>query len=235
MLTDAHAGSLPPNRFWGKVLSTLPVVMLGTAQAMCIQETTAFMDGTTLAVVGDNGSRRASLGTIKVHRMNGSDCYDLNLAKGAPRNCGNQNTPNLLVEQPSSCRLDFLEVSGDPAMAWIAGGRYVRQRMPAIPTHFYDDKYVHGIHCDEPLLPSPSATFEQCHGIVARVAALTDYARTPRPASPQARDCSEQSDARGRLVRPQSRLPAGQKPKAKETWQCWRPALPRSIEGNDDV
>jgi hypothetical protein len=176
MLAEAHAGSLPPNRFWGKVLSTLPVVMVGTAQAMCIQETAAFMDGTALAVVGESGSRRASLGTIKVHRVNGSDCYDLNLEKGAPHNCGNQSTPNLLVEQPSSCRLDFQEVRGDPAKAWIAAGRFVRTRMPAIPTHFYDDKYVYGIHCDEPLLPGPSATFEQCHDIVARVAALTDNA-----------------------------------------------------------
>jgi hypothetical protein len=175
-LTEAQAGSLPANRFWGKVLGTLPVVMVGTAQAMCIQETTAFMDGTTLVVAGGAGSRRASLGTIQVHRVNGSDCYDLNLEKGAPRNCGNQNTPNLLVEQPSSCRLDFLEVSGDADKAWIAAGRFVRERMPAIPTHFYDDQYVYGIHCDEPLLPAPSATFEQCHDIVARVAALTDHA-----------------------------------------------------------
>lgn len=176
ILTQAHAGSLPPNRFWGPVLSTLPVVMVGTAHAMCVQETTAFMDGTTLAVVGDEGSRRASLGTIKVHRVNGSDCYDLNLEKGAPRNCGNQSTPNLLVEQPSSCRLDFLPVDGDPAKAWMAAGRFMRERMPAIPSHFYDDKYVYGIHCDEPLLPAPSGTFEQCREIVAKVAELTDHA-----------------------------------------------------------
>ena len=48
MLAEAHAGTLPPNRFWGKVLSTLPVVMVGTARALCVQETTSFMDGTTL-------------------------------------------------------------------------------------------------------------------------------------------------------------------------------------------
>ena len=49
----------------------------------------------------------AAMGTIKVHRVNGSACYDLNLEHGAPRNCGNQNTPNLLIDQKSSCRLDF--------------------------------------------------------------------------------------------------------------------------------
>ncbi len=178
MLHQAHAGSLSPNRFWGQVLGTLPIVMVGTAQALCVQETTAYMDGTILAVTGDAGSRRASMGTLKIHRVNGSACYDLNLENGAPRNCGNQNTLNLLVEQPSSCRLDFMSVTGDPAKAWIAAGRLVRQRMPAIPTHFYDDKYVYGIRCDEPRFPVPSATFEQCHEIVQRVSNLID--RSPQ-------------------------------------------------------
>jgi len=176
MLSQAHAGSLPPNRFWGRVLGTLPVVMVGTAKALCVQETTSYMDGTTLGVTGETGERRASLGTIKVHRVNGSDCYDLNLERGAPLNCGNQNTLNLLVGQASSCRLDFLAVTGDPAKAWIAAGESVRRRMPAIPTHFYDDKYVYGIRCDEPLYPAASATFEQCQEIIRRVHALTDGA-----------------------------------------------------------
>lgn len=176
LLTEARAATLPPNRFWGKVLGTLPVVMLGTGQAMCVQETTAFMDGTTLSVDGAPGSRRAAMGTVEVHRVNGSACYDLNLLRGAPLNCGNQNTPNLLVEQASACRLDFLPVTGDPRKAWIAAGKLVRSRMPEIPTHFYDDKYVYGIHCDAPSFPQPSATFEQCRKIVERVAALTDHA-----------------------------------------------------------
>ena len=174
MLAQAQAASLPPNRFWGKILGTLPVVMTGTARALCVQETTSYMDGTTLAVTGAAGSRRASMGTIKIHRVNGSACYDLNLEHGAPLNCGNRSTPNLLVNQPSSCRLDFLTVAGDPAKAWIAAGQMVRKRMPAIPTHFYDDKYVYGIRCDEPRFSAPSATFEQCHEIVQRVSNLID-------------------------------------------------------------
>lgn len=176
LLSAAKPGNLPLNRFWGNVQGTLPVVMVGTARMLCVQETTACMDGTLLSVAGDSGSRRASLGTVKVHRVNGSACYDLNLGKGAPLNCGNQSTPNLLVEEASSCRLDFMAVTGDPSKAWIAAGQVVRGRMPAIPTHFYDDRYVYGIHCDEPLFPAPSATFEQCREVVARVAALTDNA-----------------------------------------------------------
>jgi hypothetical protein len=174
MLSQTKPGSLPLNNFWGNVQGTLPIVMVGTAHALCVQETTSYMDGTLLQVSGENGSRRASIGTDKVHRVNGGACYDLNLGRGMPRNCGNQNTPNLLVEQPSSCRLDFAAVTGDPARAWIAAGKLVRNRMPKIPTDFYNDKYVYGIRCDEPRFPAPSATFDQCGEIIRRVAALID-------------------------------------------------------------
>lgn len=175
MLSSARPGHLPLNRFWGNVQGTLPVVMVGTANALCVQETTAFMDGTLLSVVGAEGVRRASLGTDKVHRVNGGACYDLNLARGKPLNCGNPNTPNLLVEQPSSCRLDFLPITGDPAKAWIVAGKLVRNRMPEMPSAFYNDKYVYGILCDQPLFAEPSATFAQCGEIIGRIAALTDH------------------------------------------------------------
>ena len=101
MLRDATVGALAPNQFWGNVCGSLPLVIIGTSRVMCVQETTAFMDGTSLVVAGENGKRRASLGTSKTYRVNGGDCYDLNLAKGMPRNCGTATTPNLLVEQKS--------------------------------------------------------------------------------------------------------------------------------------
>src|SRR5579884_2200309 len=123
-LSEAKAASLPPNRFWGKVLATLPVVMVGTDKAICVQEVTAFMDGTALEVTGTDGHRRASLGTIQTYRVNGSSCYDLNLdeAGGNPRNCGTNKTPNLLIGQKSSCRLDFIsDVDGDGTVDWLDG------------------------------------------------------------------------------------------------------------------
>jgi hypothetical protein len=176
MLRHATAGALVPNQFWGNVSGSLPVVMVGTATAMCVQETTAFMDGTSLTVTGESGMRRASIGTSKTHRVNGGDCYDLNLAKGLPRNCGTAGTPNLLVEQKSSCRLDFLQVKGDAKDAWLDGAKLVRGRMPAIPSNLYHDKYVFGIRCDEPLFPKPSATFAECEQLIRDVHHLTDGA-----------------------------------------------------------
>lgn len=176
MLQSATEGALAPNQFWGNVCGSLPVVMLGTAKAMCVQETTAFMDGTLLMVAGENGKRRASIGTSKTYRVNGGACYDLNLAKGMPRNCGVPITPNILVEQKSSCRLDFLPVVGDPKKAWLAGAKMVRSRMPAIRSNLYHDKYVFGIRCDEPLYPKPSATFAECEQLINDVHNLTDGA-----------------------------------------------------------
>lgn len=175
-LRDATPASLKPNTFWGNVLATLPVVMVGTDGLICVQETIAFMDGTALSINGEAGKRRASLGTIKTHRVNGSLCYDMNTGPGTPRNCGNKQSPNLLIEQESSCRLDFLSRHDEePPLTWLDGAKLVRKRMPAIPNHLYDDAFVYGIRCDEPSYPKPASTFEQCEQLIHQVAELTDY------------------------------------------------------------
>lgn len=176
-LKEAKAASLPPNRFWGNVLASLPVVMVGTDRAACVQEVTAFMDGTTLEVTGGEGHRRASLGTIQTYRVNGSGCYDLNLdPANNPLNCGANKTPNLLIGQKPSCRLDFVtDIDSDGKVDWLDGAKLVRKRMPPIPTRYYGDKHVYGIHCDEPNYAKPGATFAECKELIAKVAALTDY------------------------------------------------------------
>lgn len=174
MLADAKAATLPPNRFWGFINGALPVNMVGTGALMCVQETTAFMDTTAVAVTGTAGNRRASIGSGRVHRVNGSACYDLNLGTGVPLNCGVAATPNLLVEDTPSCRLDFLPVSGDKQSAWIKAGKMIRERMPAIPNGFYHDKYMYGIRCDEPRFPQPMSTFAQCEQLIGEIAELTD-------------------------------------------------------------
>ena len=174
-LKEAKAGHLAPNSFWGEINGVLPVIMAGHSGAVCVQETTAFMDGTLQSVVGEGPNRRVSLGTMKVHRVDGSACYDMNLGKGVPKSCGNKMTPNLLVEQKSACRLDFLEPTAKTKpLTWIDGAKLVRARMPAIPNHFYDDKFIYGIRTDEPKFPKPSATFERCEEIIREIHALTD-------------------------------------------------------------
>lgn len=175
-LKSANAGSLKPNTFWGNAAATLPVVMVGTDRVLCVQETTAFMDGTELNVVGQSGRRRASIGTTKTHRVNGNLCYDMNTGSGTPRNCGNNQTPDLLIEQESTCRLDFIAAPDDrTSVSWLEGAKLVRSRMPAIPNHLYDDAFIYGIRCDEPSFPKPASTFEQCEQLIKQIAELTDY------------------------------------------------------------
>jgi hypothetical protein len=171
-LRQAKTGQLAPNTFWGDVAATLPVVMLGTDHALCIQEVTAFMDGTALSVTEADGQRRAYMGTVQTHRVNGSLCYDMNTGKDRPRVCGNKQAPNLLIEQKSACRLDFI-AANNKKLDWMSGASLVRERVPKIPTHYYDNKFVYGIHCDEPTFEKPGATFAQCEELIRRVATLT--------------------------------------------------------------
>ncbi|MGH9529276.1 MAG: hypothetical protein ACRD2S_05075, partial [Terriglobales bacterium] len=171
-LKEATPGQLASNRFWGNVSATLPVVMLGTGRTLCVQEVTAFMDGTELEVVGANGHRRASIGTTQTHRVNGSLCYDMNTGTGTPFACGNRQTPNLPVEQKPSCRLDFI-AAPDGGVDWMTGAKSIRDRMPGIPTHYYDNKLIYGIHCDEPHFEKPRATFAQCEELIRTISALT--------------------------------------------------------------
>ncbi|MGH9600651.1 MAG: endo-alpha-N-acetylgalactosaminidase family protein, partial [Terracidiphilus sp.] len=174
MLDEATPGTLPPNSFWGRIHGTMPIAMVGTDRLLCLQETTALMDTTEVTVTGSKPGRRASIGSGRVHRVNGGDCYDLNLGRGAPNNCGNETTPNLLVDETPACRLDFMPVACDPRNAWLAAGKMVRDRMPDIPRPFYHDKYMYGVFCDLPNRPKPPSTFAQCEQLIADIAGLTD-------------------------------------------------------------
>jgi Endo-alpha-N-acetylgalactosaminidase len=176
-LADSKPGHLPENRFWGGVSATLPVVMIGTGKALCVEEVTAFMDTTELAVSGDPGHRRAMLGTVKVYRVNGSLSYDTNTGPGTPRIAGNARTPNLLVGERPLCRLDFTgDLDGNGSVDWLDGAKLVRARMPEIPTHYYDDRLMYMIRCDQPKWPAPGATFDQSRALIHQIAALTDGA-----------------------------------------------------------
>ena len=176
-LSQAEPGRLPENRFWGRVAATLPVVMIGTEKALCVEEVKAFMDTTDLAVDGDAGHRRAALGSDKVYRVNGSLSYDMNLPKGEPRISGNDRTPNLLVGQRPICRLDFIAAGpGQPDLTWLDGAKLVAARMPPIPTHYYDDKLMIMAMADSPAFPEPHMTFAQADQAIRRLAALTAYA-----------------------------------------------------------
>ncbi|SEG69086.1 hypothetical protein SAMN05421819_4309 [Bryocella elongata] len=171
-LAQAKAGKLAPNSFWGEIHAVLPIIMAGHSGAICVQETTAFMDGTLLAVTGNAPRLAATLGTLQQHRVDGSGCYNMNLGRTVPNTCGNDQTLNLLIEDPSSVRFDFLAPTGAP-LGWVDGAKLVRGRMPPVPNPYYHDRYIYGIRVDEPNFPAPGATFTQCEEIIRKAHALT--------------------------------------------------------------
>ena len=174
-LSAAKPGKLGANQFWGDTLSTLPVLMAGDASAFCVLVNQAFMDGGAMSVSSDG---RGAMGTVQRYRVDGSQCADLNLGKDQPLNCGNSETPNLLVGQMPMCQLDFFAVNGDWRQAWLSGAHHVRKQLPPKRTNMYDEVFTYGIRLDEPSWPQPATTFAQCEEIIREVAALT--AKTPQ-------------------------------------------------------
>lgn len=171
-LAHAKPGKLAPNSFWGEIHAVLPVIMAGHSGAVCVQETTAFMDGTLMCVGGQASRVAVTLGTLQQHRVDGSGCYNMNLGRAVPNTCGDEHTPNLLIEDRSALRLNFLAPATKP-LTWIDGAKLVRSRMPTVPNPYYHDRYIYGIRVDEPQFPAPGATFVQCEEIIRKVHALT--------------------------------------------------------------
>jgi len=165
----ATPSQLSSNQFWGDTLSTLPVLMAGDSKIFCVLLNAAYMDGGAMSVSSDG---RGAMGTIQRYRVDGSQCADLNLGKGEPLNCGNAGTPNLLVQQPSVCHLDFFPVTGEWKQAWLVGAKHIREQLPSKRTTMYDDVYTYGIRLDEPSWPQPATTFAQCEEIIREVAEL---------------------------------------------------------------
>jgi len=158
---------------FGRISIQLPMGAVGTDRIGCLMEVTSFMDGTETAVVVQDGGRSARIGTIKVHRVHGGRCYNVN--DGSDAVCGTEHTPNLLVEQASRCRLDFYAVE-DPAVPWFPAAKLLRARMPETPTNYFDDKLLYLIAGKNKTEPAPRTTFAQSWQLIREIARLTDYA-----------------------------------------------------------
>jgi hypothetical protein len=158
---------------FGRISIQLPVGAVGTDRIGCLMEVASFMDGTETSVVAEEGQRTARIGTIKVHRVHGGRCYNMN--DGADAVCGTDRTPNLLVGQPSRCRLDFYRVE-EPAVPWFPAAKLLRARMPATPTRYFDDKFLYLIAGKNKTEAEPRTTFAQSRQLVQDIARLTDDA-----------------------------------------------------------
>jgi Endo-alpha-N-acetylgalactosaminidase len=174
-LSQSKPYRIPEDRFFGKIAHVLPVAMIGSGSIASVMEVSAFMDGMDLEIAGENGRRHARMGTVETYRVHGGRSYEMNDL--GPRIAGNENTPNLLVGQTPRCRMDFFgDVDGDGTVDWLDGAKVVRQRMPPIPTHYFDDKLLYMIGGKYKLEAEPRTTFAQGEQLVRDIAMLTDYA-----------------------------------------------------------
>ena len=89
-LQEAKVYEFPDSDFFGPISTELPIGMVGQNGIGCVMEGTALMDGTKTRISGSPGNRRAILGTIQRHRVNGEGCYGMN--DGGPPVCGNAQT-----------------------------------------------------------------------------------------------------------------------------------------------
>lgn len=174
-IAEAKVGDLPDHPYFGQILHILPVVMLGASDAVCTMEVTAFNDGTLMHVEEGPDGKRAAFGTIKTYRVDGSSWCNSNDAD-LTRIYGNENTPNLLVEQKSACRIDFTgDYDKDGKVDWLDGAKLIKDRMPKMHSDYYDDKFMYIINLDHPTLPKPLYTLDAAAALVKDVAAVTDY------------------------------------------------------------
>jgi hypothetical protein len=168
---DTH---LPDDPYFGRLWKFLPVAMVGGRRVGAVMEVTAFMDATEAEINGPAGKRHAKIGTVQTFRVDGSRCYNMNDG-GAP-NCGNERTPNLLVGQTPRCRFDFFGSNGPVQVDWLVGAKIVRQRMPTIPTDYFDDKLLFMIAGKYKTEAKPRTTFAQSEMLIRDIAMLTDHA-----------------------------------------------------------
>jgi hypothetical protein len=168
---DTH---LPDDPYFGRLWKFLPVAMVGARRMGVVMEVTAFMDATEAEVSGPAGKRHAKIGTVQTYRVDGGRCYNMN--DGGPPTCGNETTPNLLVGQTPRSRFDFFHSKGSPPIDWLIGAKIVRERMPPIPTEYYDDKLLFMIAGKYKTEAEPRTTFTQSETLIRDIAMLTDRA-----------------------------------------------------------
>jgi hypothetical protein len=172
-LTDAKSVRLDDDDNFGRISIQLPVGLVGAGDVGCLMEVQGYMDGTETEVSGAPGAKVATLGTDQVYRVHGGRCYNMN--DGGDAVCGTPKTPNLLVGQTPTTRLDFFTVT-NPDQPWLDGAKLLAARMPTPPDPNYGDKLHYIVAGKNKTEAKPRTTFAQSAALIAKVAQLTDHA-----------------------------------------------------------
>jgi hypothetical protein len=172
-LADAKSFWIDDDDNFGRISIQLPIGLVGAGDVGCLMEVQGYMDGTETEVSGAPGARLATLGTDQVYRVHGGRCY--HIGDGGDPVCGTSTTPNLLVGQTATTRLDFFTVA-NPDQPWLDGAMLLAARMPTPPDRSYGDKLVYIIAGKNKTETQPRTTFAQSAALISKVARLTDHA-----------------------------------------------------------
>ena len=138
-------------------ISVLPVVALIKPHSVCTMEVQGFCNKTVLEVTRIGNNNRASIGVFTPHYQRGSSA-----------------TPDLIIHQNKICRIDFAgDYDHNGTIDWLDAAKMVRDYLPGIPTHFYDDKFLWIIQ-GEVGRHQVEATFDEVGQLIRRISVLTD-------------------------------------------------------------
>ena len=86
-----------------------------------------------------------------------------------------ESISSLLVEQNEICRIDFTgDYDKNKITDWLDAAKAVRDRMPPIPTHYYDDRMVWIISGQPGRTEKATITFPDIEKVISKIYRLTD-------------------------------------------------------------
>jgi hypothetical protein len=151
ILKDGWSADFPyfPN------FSYLPLVMMGNGKVNCSMEVQGYLSNTQIEVSGDV-EKFATMGVKSYFRVKG------------------ESITSLPVEQKEICRLDFTgDFDGNQRADWLDAGKSVRDRMPLIPTHYYDERMIWIISGQPGRAKEATITFPGIEKVIRKISFLT--------------------------------------------------------------
>ena len=135
----------------------LPLVMMGDGKVNCSMLVQGYLCNTQIEISNTSGPKRATMGVKSYYRVKG------------------QSKISLLVGQKEICRLDFTgDYDNNKKNDWLDAAKSVRDKMPVIPTHYYDDRMIWIISGQAGRTGKAAITFPNIEKVIERISMLTD-------------------------------------------------------------
>jgi len=135
----------------------LPIVLMGNGNINCSMEVQGYLCNTRLEVSGTGGEKMATMGVKSYYRVIGD------------------GITSLPADQKEICRIDFTgDYDKNKRTDWLDAAKAVRDRMPLIPTNYYDNRMVWIISGQPGRQEKPTITFPGIEKVIRKVFMLTN-------------------------------------------------------------